>query len=164
MQRASRGEAIKDAREWAAEMAVIRGSDEPEGLEAPCPGYDPGDWKTVQTDHGTSAAVRLCRHCGDMAGDHPEPPEPSDSQRRTIVPGAPDDPQDEPTWPTALTPAQAADDVIEALMGPVETWFERLCAGVSKSLGRAPNVHEVRALRAYVCGAAIGLLADAVRR
>lgn len=159
-ERISRGEPVKDAHAWGLEMAVTRGSDEENG---PCPGYAPGDW-TELVNGPALVSVRLCKHCGEFAGDHVEViPEPSDSQKRAVVPGPPDPVGEGPPRPTKLTPYQAACELISELMGPVETWFQRLREDCAGRLGRELNEHEVTALRSYVSGASLDLLRDLIR-
>lgn len=161
-ERVSRGESIQGAGAvWVPEMAVVRGEDEDaaeSGGTEPCPGFAPGSFTTISTPHGTSMAVRRCNHCGVVESKHP----PADSQRRTLLP-PPDPVADEPTWPTKLTPYQAAVDVIAELMGPAETWFERERISCVARLGRELNEHEVAALKSYVCGASIDLLRELIR-
>lgn len=141
-------------------MESVRGDEEETDRGGACSLYEPGRHDTVRdAEHATWKTVRRCKRCDCLEEDHDEP-EPANSTRQTIVPGAPDHADDLPA--VLRTPEQLACLTIEGVMGgPAFTHYDRLLLSVEAHLGRAANAWERRALRSYLGAVAVDVLTRA---
>lgn len=131
-------------------------------LPAPCAEYVPARHDSVlNVETSTFKALRLCKHGEYQEAAHDEP-EPADSTRLTIVPGAPE----VATEPTAVVPSDeaAATAAINVFMaGPPATYLARVYSHLAVHLGRLPNTWELLAMRRYLASVVVDILTEAAR-